>query len=113
MTTQTDIARNWNIKFTQLNPRIPYNAKAEPIEYRKYLKGILSSPVGNQYKNPDDYPNDVQVTVDPVIPTVHTAPEVITYNLLFNNVLANLQVLRVNAVNQVAFIDDMISKLGK
>lgn len=68
-------------------------------------------PVGTQYEDPAKYPDTVKPSVEPIIPTTDPKIPTVTPNLLSNDVLANLNVLLANAVNQVNFIQDMITKV--
>lgn len=77
-----EAAQRWNLKFSTLNNNNPpLNIKWEPIHQKAYLKDLLyrqSLRGGDQYLDPDKFPDTALVVVNPAVPLDVSPPKVLT-----------------------------------
>lgn len=87
----------WNYRFSVLNNNNPpLNLKWDATQQQKYLRGILTGPVGKMYLNPDDYPPVAppKVPVEPLKPAIVSDPVSLEKTLVnAKSVVTQLEVL--------------------
>lgn len=81
-------ANGWNLCFSNLNPQIPYDKKAEPVGQQNYLRLLIKNQEAKGvefYKSPDKYgcASVAPAVVTPVIPAgpISQQPATAAYSL--------------------------------